>query len=98
MPIDFGLTSDDYARHRAGFPDELFTRLGTMGIGVSGQRLVDLGTGTGTLARGFARRGCVVTGIDPAPTMLDEAKRLSCRRWCFGRVRERPSRGHRCGG
>jgi SAM-dependent methyltransferase len=77
MPVDFGLTSDDYARHRAGFPDELFSRLGHMGIGVSGQRLIDIGTGTGTLARGFARRGCAVTGIDPAPTMLEEAIRLS---------------------
>jgi SAM-dependent methyltransferase len=77
VPVDFGLTSDDYARHRAGFPDELLTRLGSLGIGVPGQQIIDIGTGTGTLARGFARRGCIVTGIDPAPTMLDEAIRLS---------------------
>ena len=32
--------------------------------------LLDLGTGTGTLARGFARRGCTVTGLDAATTLI----------------------------
>lgn len=45
-------------------------------MGLRGQALVDLGTGTGTLARN-ARRGCVVTGIDPAANMLEQAKQLS---------------------
>src|ERR1700719_1216148 len=64
--VDFGTTAQDYAAHRAGFPKELFDRLATMGIGRSGQRLLDLGTGTGTLARGFARRGASVVGTDPS--------------------------------
>ena len=38
--------------------------------------VVDLGTGTGTLARGFARRGCRVIGIDPDPRMIDQARKL----------------------
>jgi SAM-dependent methyltransferase len=76
MTVDFGRTARDYAAYRAGFPDELFSRLGDMSVGVNGQRVADLGTGTGALARGFARRGCVVTGLDPAPAMLDEARRL----------------------
>ena len=76
MKPDFGATSDDYARHRAGFPESLFERLAVHGIGRQGQLLVDLGTGTGSLARGFARRGCVVVGIDPASPMLDAARRL----------------------
>jgi SAM-dependent methyltransferase len=41
-----------------------------------GERLLDLGTGTGTLARGFARRGLGVTGLDVAAAMLAEASRL----------------------
>ncbi|HLN41225.1 MAG TPA: class I SAM-dependent methyltransferase [Acidimicrobiales bacterium] len=77
MGVDFGKTADDYAAHRAGFPRALFARLAAMGIGRSGQRLLDLGTGTGTLARGFARRGAKVTGIDPAEPMLRKARRLS---------------------
>jgi SAM-dependent methyltransferase len=74
---DFGATAQDYARHRAGFPESFFERLTAMGIGIRGQVVLDLGTGTGSLARGFARRGCVVTGIDLAAKMLDEAKRLA---------------------
>jgi SAM-dependent methyltransferase len=76
MIVDFGRTASDYAAYRAEFPDEFFSRLTSMHVGVAGQRVVDLGTGTGTVARGFARRGCVVTGLDPAQTMLDQARRL----------------------
>jgi len=73
---DFGATAQDYARHRAGFPDSLFERLAKFEIGLPGQILLDLGTGTGTLARGFARRGCQVFGIDIARPLLDQAEIL----------------------
>ncbi len=76
MTVDFGRTAGDYAAYRAGFPDEFFARLGAMNVGLDGQQVVDLGTGTGVLARGFARRGCTVTGLDPARAMLDEGRRL----------------------
>lgn len=76
MPVDFGRTATDYARHRAGFPEALFERLAQSGVVAAGQRLLDLGTGTGSLARGFARRGLQVTGLDPARPLLDEARRL----------------------
>jgi len=77
MPIDFGLTATDYAQHRAGFPDSFFERSAERGLGLPTQTVVDLGTGTGTLARGFARRGCQVTGIDPAEPLIEQARRLS---------------------
>ena len=73
---DFGATALDYARHRAGFPDSLFARLKPFGVGQAGQDVVDLGTGTGTLARGFARRGCRVIGIDIAESLLEQARAL----------------------
>lgn len=76
MKPDFGLVAGDYASHRAGFPDSFFERLRGFGVGLKGQVVVDLGTGTGSLARGFASRGCRVTGIDPAAEMLDQARRL----------------------
>jgi len=77
VQVDFGKTAGDYAAHRAGFPKSLFDRLAAMGVGRSGQRVLDVGTGTGTLARGFARRGCTVTAIDPSEPLLVEARRLS---------------------
>ena len=48
--VDFGKTAEDYRHHRAGFPPELLDRLAGFGVGGPGQRLLDVGTGTGTLA------------------------------------------------
>ena len=73
---NFGARAEDYRKHRAGFPDSLYDRLGSFGVGLKGQRVVDLGTGTGTLARGFAKRGCKVTGIDIDTRMLEQARIL----------------------
>ena len=77
MKVDFGDTAEDYATFRAGFPKGLFDRLVALEVGRSGQRLLDLGTGTGTLARGFASRGCTVTGLDPSGPLLDQARKLA---------------------
>ena len=77
MQIDFGKTAADYARHRAGFPEILFEELAARGIGLTSQAILDLGTGTGSLARGFARRGAAVTGLDIADELLEEARRLA---------------------
>ena len=74
--IDFGHTAKDYVTYRVGFPDSLYERIAEFGIGVTDQNIVDLGTGTGTLARGFASRGCQVIGIDPSEDMLKQARDL----------------------
>jgi len=74
--IDFGRTATDYGRYRAGYPGELYRRLEGFGIGVAGQRMLDLATGTGFLGRGFALRGCRVTGIDLSVPLMLEARRL----------------------
>ncbi|MEM7535002.1 MAG: class I SAM-dependent methyltransferase [Chloroflexota bacterium] len=77
MNVNFGKTATDYATHRAGFPLSFFERLTTFDIGLPDQQIVDLGTGTGTLARGFAQQGSNVIGIDPAESMLESARELS---------------------
>ena len=71
--IDFGRTASDYAQHRAGFPSELFRRLQPFAVGLPGQRLLDIGTGTGSLARGFAARGGYVVALDRALPLLAAA-------------------------
>jgi 2-polyprenyl-3-methyl-5-hydroxy-6-metoxy-1,4-benzoquinol methylase len=71
--IDFGRTASDYGRHRAGFPPDFFARVAPWGVGIAEQKLLDLGTGTGTLARGFAMRGCRVTGLDPSAELMVQA-------------------------
>ncbi len=82
-PIDGGRaanwsrTSSDYAIHRPGPPDSLYARLKALGVGLPGQRILDLGTGTGLLARQFARQGARVTGIDIAEGQVGAARRLA---------------------
>jgi len=75
--VSFGAAATDYARHRAGFPPALFDRLRGHGVGLADQSLLDLGTGTGTLARGFAARGVRVVGLDPDAAMLASAAALA---------------------
>ncbi len=77
MHVDFGRTAADYARHRAGFPEELFERLAARGIGRAGQPILDLGSGTGSLARGFARAGARVTALDISEDLLAQARALA---------------------
>ena len=73
-PIDYGLAAEDYGAYRQGFPVEFFRKLHALQVGLPGQRLLDLGTGTGLLAREFARRGCVVTGVDSSARLLRVAE------------------------
>lgn len=75
--VDFGQAAEDYARYRPDFPDAFFERVHDCGIGLPNQRVLDLGCGTGALARGFARRGCRVIGLDPSPEMLQQARSLA---------------------
>lgn len=76
MGIDFGRTAADYARYRLGFPDLFFERPFAAGLVKPGSRVLDVGTGTGNVARGFAKRGCIVTGLDKSAPLLDQAKML----------------------
>ena len=57
MKINFGLTADDYSKYRVQYPDKLLSKIQGMGVGVRGQSLLDLGTGTGFLGRKFAEKG-----------------------------------------
>jgi SAM-dependent methyltransferase len=75
--IDWGKTSADYARHRPGPPASYYSRLHALGVGLTGQRILDLGTGTGLLARQFARQGAHVVGLDIAPAQIEAARALA---------------------
>ncbi len=74
--VDFGKTASDYSTHRAGFPEAFFDLLTAFGYIQSGHEAVDVGTGTGTVARGLASRGLHVIGVDPSAVLLNEAGKL----------------------
>ena len=49
--FDFGKTSADYAQYRDIYPDSLYAKMLDAGIGRSGSKILDLGTGTGVFPR-----------------------------------------------
>ena len=75
--FDWGKTSDDYGRYRQGPPGSFYGCLKAAGVGLPGQRILDLGTGTGVLARRFARQGAVVSGIDLSTEQVAMARKLA---------------------
>ena len=74
--IDWGQTSSDYALHRGGLPESFYEKLLVHGVGLEGQRILDLGTGTGNLAREFARNGSLVSGVDVSEGQISAAQRM----------------------
>jgi SAM-dependent methyltransferase len=89
--IDWSRASADYARFRSGPPDSFFVRLQALGIGLPGQRVLDLGTGTGLIARRLARQGSRVSGIDIAAGQLAQARRLAEQEGLAIDLREAPA-------
>ncbi|MEM7019319.1 MAG: class I SAM-dependent methyltransferase [Pseudomonadota bacterium] len=75
--FDWGKTSKDYARYREGYPESFYDTLCALGIGIEGQQILDLGTGTGVLARAFARHGAHVIGADIAENQIQAARDLA---------------------
>lgn len=80
MNADFGKTADDYRKHRAGFPTSFFQALQEGGLINGSERILDIGTGTGTVARGLAELGCKVIGMDPSADMLSAANMMATER------------------
>jgi SAM-dependent methyltransferase len=73
VKIDFGRISRDYAAHRVEFSPRLFEKLREAGIGLPGQRVLDIGSGTGLLAKPLRDRGCETWLIDPGVELLSKS-------------------------
>lgn len=74
---DWSSTSTDYAKHRQGFPPRFYEMIAREGLFAPGMSVLDLGTGTGTVARVLASRGGEVLGLDAAPGQIAAARRLA---------------------
>lgn len=83
--LDWGQTSADYAVHRPGPPQSLYQKSRTHGIGFKGQKILDLGTGTGLVARALAGNDAIVAGIDKSEQQIKTAI-MPCRASATGGV------------
>lgn len=77
--IDWGRTSADYSTWRPNYPERFYDALALFGVGLPGQRILDLGTGVGFLALRFAQSGADVTGVDISAEQVEEAGRRALR-------------------
>ncbi|MCA9491701.1 MAG: methyltransferase domain-containing protein [Myxococcales bacterium] len=71
----FSATVDEYVRHRPSYPDVLLRWLVRT---APGQRVVDLGCGTGIFARQLVGAGFEVTGVEPNREMREAAVGVVC--------------------
>ena len=81
-PFDWGRASQDYAKYRDIYPPAFYEKLRELGIGLPGQHVLDLGTGTGVLPRAYhalamQSGGARFTGADISPEQIAMARELS---------------------
>jgi SAM-dependent methyltransferase len=75
--LDWGKISPEYAKYRIGQPDSFFDYMRIFGVGLKGQTMLDLGTGTGTMALRYAHRGAIVSGVDISPEQIEVAQQVA---------------------
>lgn len=71
--FDWGLTSEDYAKYRNIYPDELYKRLRELGVADDGTSWLDLGTGTGILPQNLYNKNADITGVDISREQINYA-------------------------
>src|SRR5271154_1745120 len=70
----FDEVAAEYDRHRPAYPDELLDQACQVaGIG-SGDRVLEVGCGSGQLTRGLLARGLRVTALEPGENLLALAR------------------------
>ncbi|MBQ8122825.1 MAG: class I SAM-dependent methyltransferase [Ruminococcus sp.] len=75
--FDWGRTSTDYAKYRDIYPPVFFRKVADLGLCVTGQRVLDIGTGTGVVPRNMYKYGAKWTGSDISEEQIAQAKLLA---------------------
>ena len=75
--FDWGKTSKDYAKYRDIYPQEFYDYILKLGLCKDGQKVLDIGTGTGVLPRNMYRYGAKWTGSDIAANQVEQAEKLA---------------------
>lgn len=92
MSGTFTRAARDYARYRRPMPAELYSRLAErFGIALAGQKVLDVGAGTGLEASELRRRGCDVVAADLDLELLRECRQEAAASQCIvARAEELP--------
>lgn len=75
--FDWGKTSGDYAKYRDIYPKEFYDRILSLGLCKDGQKVLDIGSGTGVLPRNMYKYGAKWIGTDISENQIEQAKILS---------------------
>ncbi|MBM7569932.1 class I SAM-dependent methyltransferase [Aquibacillus albus] len=74
----FGNVAEDFSKYRSGYPRKFYKKLeDDYNIYFQNQKVLDIATSNGLVARDLVNRGCLVTGIDNSPELINEAKKNS---------------------
>ena len=71
----FDDVAEDYDRERPGYPDELIDAACAAGGLIAGDRIVEVGSGTGLLTTALLARGFEVDAVEPGANMIRVAER-----------------------
>ena len=74
--FDFGRTSDDYSKFRDIYPQSMYQKLIAFGIGKSGQKILDLGSGTAVLPINLRKTGAEFVATDISENQVLCGERL----------------------
>lgn len=75
--FDWGRSSSDYAKYRDIYPQEFYDKIISRKLCVAGQKVLDIGTGTGVIPRNMYQYGAKWIGTDISENQIEQAKLLS---------------------
>ncbi len=70
----FNELAEEYDRHRPSYPDELIDRACDAAALGPGERVLEIGCGTGQLTRSLLARGLRVTAVEPGAQLIARAR------------------------
>lgn len=75
--FNWGKSSDDYAKFRDIYPEEMYELLRSLGFAEKGTKCLDTGTGTGVIPRFMYKYGGELYGADISDNQIIKARELS---------------------
>ena len=73
----FDTVAAEYDRHRPTYPDQLIDLVCQAGGLTTGDRVLEIGCGTGQLTRSLVARGLSVTAVEPGQNLISLARRVA---------------------